>query len=248
MEEPSSLFLGFGVVPVLIISVSLGALIALTFFSDYFRQKRSEVETILKPDEIVNNNNNNHKSKKSSHNNYRKPHSRSQSHASDKDQVKGHHPLDVNTLKGHGDSVTALCFSSDGRNLATACADGIVRIFKLDDALSKSFKFLRINLPAGGQPTAVAFSDGASSVVVSSQNLSGSSLYMYGEGSANSSNDGGKQQPKLPVSEIKWEHRKVHQSRAIVTLAGTAASYGTADGSTIIVSCSEGKFLKMLIC
>ncbi|KAI3866710.1 hypothetical protein MKX03_006558 [Papaver bracteatum] len=92
-----------------------------------------------------------------------------------------HHPLDVNTLKGHGDSVTALCFSSDGRNLPTACADGIVRIFKLDDALSKSFKFLRINLPAGGQPTAVAFSDGASPVVVSSQNLSGSSLYMYGD-------------------------------------------------------------------
>ncbi|KAI3957120.1 hypothetical protein MKW92_048970 [Papaver armeniacum] len=237
MEEQSSLFLGLGVVPVLIISVSLGALIALVFFSDYFRQKRSEVETISKPDEIVN-----HKSKKSSHNNNnsRKPHSRSQLHASDKDQVKRHHPLDINTLKGHGDSVTALCFSSDGRNLATACADGIVRIFKLDDALSKSFKFLRINLPAGGQPTAVAFSDGASSVVVSSQNLSGSSLYMYGEGSANSANDGDKQQPKLPVPEIKWEHRKVHQSRAIITLSGTAASYDTADGSTVIVSCSEG--------
>ncbi|KAI3991596.1 hypothetical protein MKX01_001063 [Papaver californicum] len=170
MEEPSSLFLGFGVVPVLIISVSLGALIALTFFSDYFRQKRSEVETILKPDEIVNNNNNNHKSKKSSHNNYRKPHSRSQSHASDKDQVKGHHPLDVNTLKGHGDSATALCFSSDGRNLAT---DTCIMVLLLD------CRFMRINLPAGGQPTTVAFSDGASSVVVSSQNLSGSSLYVW---------------------------------------------------------------------
>ena len=32
---------------------------------------------------------------------------------------KRHHPLDINTLKGHGDSVTGLCFSSDGHSLAT---------------------------------------------------------------------------------------------------------------------------------
>lgn len=33
--------------------------------------------------------------------------------------MKKHHHLDVNTLRGHTDSVTALHFSSDGRNLAT---------------------------------------------------------------------------------------------------------------------------------
>ena len=32
---------------------------------------------------------------------------------------KRHHRLDINTLKGHGDSVTGICFSSDGRSLAT---------------------------------------------------------------------------------------------------------------------------------
>ncbi|KAA0051331.1 transducin beta-like protein 2 [Cucumis melo var. makuwa] len=37
----------------------------------------------------------------------------------DKDQNKKHHPLDLNTLKGHRDSSTGLCFSSDGSNLAT---------------------------------------------------------------------------------------------------------------------------------
>ncbi|OVA07675.1 WD40 repeat [Macleaya cordata] len=233
-ESSPSTFLGFNVLPISIISVLLGGLVVLIFFSDYFRKKRSEVQTIAKPEEIVA-----QKSKKPSPSNSRKPHSRSQSHASEKDQVKRHHPLDLNTLKGHGDSVTALCFSSDGRNLATACADGVVRVFKLDDALCKSFKFLRINMPAGGQPTAVAFSDGASSVVVAAQNLSGSSLYMYGEGNANSANDT-KQQPKLPVPEIKWAHHKVHEKRAIVTLVGTTASYGSGDGSTIIASCSEG--------
>lgn len=35
------------------------------------------------------------------------------------DHNKKHHPLDLNTLKGHGDSVSGLCFSYDGRSLAT---------------------------------------------------------------------------------------------------------------------------------
>lgn len=100
-------------------------------------------------------------------------------------------------------------------------------------------RFLRINLPAGSHPTAIAFSEGASSLVVAAQNLSGASLYMYGESTSNATSET-KQQTKLPLPEIKWEHHKVHEKRAILTLVGTAASYGSADGSTIIVSCSEG--------
>lgn len=161
-------------------------------------------------------------------------------------------------------------------SLQTACADGIVRVFKLDDASSKSFKyvnfhepldtytyrlnaivnhvqfveilfselfcrFLRINLPAGGHPTAVAFSDDSSSIVVASHTLSGSSLYMYGEDKPKTSEN--KPQTKLPLPEIKWERHKVHDKKAILTMFGTKASYGSADGSTIIASCSEGIFL-----
>lgn len=94
-------------------------------------------------------------------------------------------------------------------------------------------------MPAGGHPTAVSFADDASSVVVASQALSGSSLYMYGEEKPKPAS-GDKQQTKLPSPEIKWEHHKVHDRRAILTLAGATATYGTADGSTIIASCSEG--------
>lgn len=141
-------------------------------------------------------------------------------------------------MKGHGDAVTGVCFSHDGRNLATACADGVVRVFKLDDASSKSFKFLRINLPAGGHPTAVTFSDDASSIVVASHTLSGCSLYMYGEEKPKTSEN--KPQAKLPLPEIKWEHHKVHDKKSIITMFGTSATYGSADGSTIIASCSEG--------
>jgi len=101
-------------------------------------------------------------------------------------------------------------------------------------------RFLRINLPAGGHPTAVTFSDDASSIVVSSYTLSGCSLYMYGEGKPDSSEN--KPQTKLPLPEIKWEHHKVHDKKSILTMFGASATYGSADGSTIIASCSEGIF------
>ncbi|KAJ1414890.1 WD40/YVTN repeat-like-containing domain superfamily [Sesbania bispinosa] len=216
------------VLPVVALSLLLGAIIALAFFNTYFRHRQSEVRSIANPDPKSISSSKPPPPKKS----HPKPHS------SDKDQNKRHHPLDLNTLKGHGDAVTGICFSSDGRNLATACADGVVRVFKLDDATSKSFKFLRINLPAGGHPMAVAFSDDASSIVVASHTLSGCSLYMYGEEKPKTSEN--KPQTKLPLPEIKWERHKVHDKKAILTLFGTSSTYGSADGSTIIASCSEG--------
>ena len=92
---------------------------------------------------------------------------------------------------------------------------------------------------------AVEFSDDASSVVVASQTLSGCSLYMYGEEKPKAS-EGTKQQSKLPLPEIKWERHKIHDKRGVLTLSGTAATYGSADGSTIIASCSEGISFNLL--
>nr|GLL34452.1 transducin beta-like protein 2 [Ipomoea trifida] len=227
------------IVPVAILSVILGAVIAFLAFGNYFRKRKSEVESISKVDAVQPNQKPSPSPRHSqqSHHNSKKSHSKSHSHAAaDKDSNKRHHPLDLNTLKGHGDSVTGICFSSDGCTLATACADGIVRVFKLDDATSKSFKFLRINLPAGGHTSAVAFADEKSSIVVACPAFSGSSLYMYGEEKPKAATDG----TKLPLPEIKWEHHKIHDQRAVLTLFSTKATYGTADGSTIIVSCSEG--------
>ncbi|KAK9103579.1 hypothetical protein Sjap_020833 [Stephania japonica] len=226
-------FLGFPVLSISILSIVIGAVAVLLFFSDYFRKRRSEVRTIAEPESIAN-----QKPKKPPQTISKKAHSKSHAHASEKDQIKRHHPLDANTLKGHGDEVTALCFSPDSRSLATACADSVIRVFKLDDASNKSFKFLRINLPAGCHPTAVAFADGPSDLVVAAQTLYGASLYMYGEENAKAANEA-KQLTKPPL-EMKWEHRKVHDKRSIITLYGTRASYGSADGSTVIASCSEG--------
>ncbi|KAI3910640.1 hypothetical protein MKW92_018882, partial [Papaver armeniacum] len=60
---------------------------------------------------------------------------------------------------------------------------------------------------------------------------------MYAEGNSNTTNHRKHVQPKPPVLEMKWLR---HQTRAIVTLAGTTANYDTAGGSPYIVSCSEG--------
>lgn len=104
-------------------------------------------------------------------------------------------------------------------------------------------RFLKISLPVGGPPVAVSFSDDASSLVVASQNLSGASLYMYGGVEKPKTPNESNQQSKVPLPEIKWEHHKIHEKLGILTLFGTTASYGTADGSGIIASCSEGTIL-----
>ncbi|KAI4372709.1 hypothetical protein MLD38_010908 [Melastoma candidum] len=227
------------VIPIVALSILLGSLLALLFFGNYFRQRRSEVVSVshseLQPHHNKRHPNKPHPPSRKTHN----PKS-----TSDKDQNKRHHPLDLNTLKGHGDSVMGLCFSSDGRSLATACDDGVVRVFKLDNASSKSFKFLRINVPAGGHLTAVAFGDDASSVIVASQALTGSSLLMYGEEKPKAS-EGNKLQDKPPLPGIKWEHHKAHDKRSILTLDRAISSYGGGDGSSIIASCSEGTDIKL---
>ncbi|RZC56048.1 hypothetical protein C5167_014910 [Papaver somniferum] len=151
--------------------------------------------------------------------------------------------LFLNYLSGHKEPITAICFSSDGLKLATGCADGVVRIFKLDNILCRSFKFKGISLPTGGVPTAVAFSDGASSVVAAAQHGYGSCLYIYDDG--NPANQ--KKHPfcKPPFPEFKWLQTEVDETKAFVTLAGTTARYDTTGGSPFIVSCSKSSDISL---
>ncbi|KAG6403268.1 hypothetical protein SASPL_135485 [Salvia splendens] len=231
------------ILPIIAFSVIAGALIAFVVFGAYSRKRKSEIKSITRPENL--NPNPKPASKPSA---AKKPQhkSHSHSHAADKDANKKHHHLNLNTLKGHGDAVTGLSFSPDGRSLATACGDGVVRIFRLDDASSKSFKFLRINLPAGGHPNAVAFAGDASSIVVASQALSGSSLYMYEEEKPKQLETRSKQS-KLPLPEIKWEHHKVHDKRAIITLVGAKTTYGSADGNAFAKEPCEAISLTALL-
>ncbi|KAH9328226.1 hypothetical protein KI387_000334, partial [Taxus chinensis] len=221
----------------LVISGLIGGLSFALFFAFYLRRKREEVKTAAELPSAVTAKNKNSKPLK-------KINPKPNVSAADKAQARRHHPLDLNTLKGHADAVTGLCFSLDGRSLATACADRVVRVFKMDDVSSKSFKFLRINMPSGSHPVVVTFCKEASQLVVGAHNISGSSLYMYGDTTRKSSEDVN-QQSKLPLPEVKWEKQQVHDKKGILTLVGTSATYGSADGSTIIASCSEGTDIKL---
>ncbi|CAL4920225.1 unnamed protein product [Urochloa decumbens] len=228
-----------------LISAVLGGAIALVFLAGYLRRKRAAIAhippsataTAADPDQPKH-------VRPSNQAHHKKGHTRLHHNAADKDAAKKHHHLDVNTLRGHTDSVTALHFSSDGANLATVCADGAVRVFRIDDTSSKSFKILRINLPAGAHPTGVAFSEGSSSVVVAAQALLGSSLYMYADVSAPPPAQN-KQQGKLSPPEIKWSHQKIHGKESVINLAAARATHGPGDGSTIIISCSEATDIKV---
>eukprot|EP00252_Welwitschia_mirabilis_P017012 TRINITY_DN3782_c0_g1_i1.p1 TRINITY_DN3782_c0_g1~~TRINITY_DN3782_c0_g1_i1.p1 ORF type:complete len:440 (-),score=93.50 TRINITY_DN3782_c0_g1_i1:471-1790(-) len=217
-------------------SAIVGVLSIVLFLAFYLKQKRNEIKTVAQlPSETTTSKQSKSVTKST---NVKKLHA-------DKAQArKQHHSLDLNTLKGHTDAVNWLCFSSDGKSLATACADRVVRVFKLDNISSKSFQFLRINIPSGNHPVAVAFCKDASKIIVGNQKFSSSSLCMYEVATHKPSKDSN-QQSKLPAPEIKWEHNNIHRNKAIITLFGTSATYGTADGSTVLVSSSEGTDIKV---
>ncbi|GBG76855.1 hypothetical protein CBR_g23070 [Chara braunii] len=159
------------------------------------------------------------------------------------------HPLCFNTLKGHMDAVMGLHFSPDGRNLATACTDRVIRVFKVADVTAKSFKFLRINMPVGIMPVDVVVGDNASEVVVAGQILSGASLSLYGPAStaAAAAQAAGKgDDSKLPEPELKWEKHQVHEKRSIIKLCAASMTHGQhAKGGVIVASCSEGTDVKV---
>ncbi|KAJ7541617.1 hypothetical protein O6H91_10G067400 [Diphasiastrum complanatum] len=180
------------------------------------------------------------------HPHFKKPslHAKHRNQAADKSQAHRKHKLELNTLKGHADAVTGIAFTTNGRGLATACADRVVRVFKLDDTSNKSFHFLRLNLPSGSCPTAVAFGEGASQIVVASQDILGAGLFMFAAASGKPTT-ASTEQGKLPPPEIKWEKRQVHEKQNILNLVAARAEYGSGDGSFVIASCSEGTDIKL---
>ncbi|KAK9819711.1 hypothetical protein WJX72_001552 [[Myrmecia] bisecta] len=121
-----------------------------------------------------------------------------------------HHPLYLNTLKGHVDTVNGLAFSPTGTAIATACEDRALRIFKLEDVTSKSIGFRRKNLTRG--PVDVGF--GASDdelVAVTKGTLDAAALSMYISKANQKSGEGS-------VLEPVWEVDNVHAGDAALCM------------------------------
>lgn len=91
--------------------------------------------------------------------------SKKQPHSSQAADAGSHSPLYLNTLKGHGDLVTGLGWSPDGRALATACEDRTIRVFDLSGSLTSSnVNFRRRAVTCG--LVDVAFGQSANQLVV----------------------------------------------------------------------------------
>ncbi|CAI7750580.1 unnamed protein product [Closterium sp. NIES-53] len=147
------------------------------------------------------------------------------------------HPLEVNTLK-HGDAVTGLCFSHDGSALATACGDGVVRVYTIDDVTAKSIKFRRINTGPGVHPVGVAFGMSAMEVAVSGTSPYGSCMRFYGPATGRALEEARKEGKQAPV-EVKWEHRPAHGNKAIIAITSAISTQGSGDGTAVIATSSE---------
>lgn len=137
------------------------------------------------------------------------------------------HPLLLNTLKGHNDTVTGLSFaaSSDHLRLATSCLDQTVRIFKLDDLAAKSFHMIRINLERE-QAVGVVFGKSADDVIIAAAGASGGTrLCQYFV-----SSEHGKQ------PEMKWQVKEAHGNQFHITSLAAASAAGRP---SIVLSCSN---------
>eukprot|EP00850_Spirogloea_muscicola_P013158 SM000088S23699 [mRNA] locus=s88:184722:188091:- [translate_table: standard] len=155
-----------------------------------------------------------------------------------------HHPLLLNTLKFHAEVVSGLAFSADGEGLATACADRVVRIFKLEDIAAKNFKLLRLNLPLGLTPTLVAFGHTSEELIVVAHDAGGAGLFMYALPDKEVA-EKAKGQGKLLPPAVKWEKRRAHDGKSILTLNSAPATYGTGNSAITVASCSEATDIKL---
>ncbi|KAK9800321.1 hypothetical protein WJX73_001844 [Symbiochloris irregularis] len=90
-------------------------------------------------------------------------------------------PLCINTLKGHGDAVLGLSFSSDGSTLGTVCSDRMLRLYTLESDLAANINYRFKKLSR--EPVDVAI-DGASGhvLVLSLELLERAGLTMFTPG------------------------------------------------------------------
>ncbi|KAI8469467.1 MAG: WD40-repeat-containing domain protein [Monoraphidium minutum] len=80
-----------------------------------------------------------------------------------KQDMAAHHALFLTTLKGHGDAINAVAWSVDGRLLASACDDCMVRVFDLADPANKDPKFRSVRTQYS--PLGCGFGNGPNEVV-----------------------------------------------------------------------------------
>jgi hypothetical protein len=110
-ESASSFAFPTSIVLPLVITGFLG--LFATFLVVYWQQKKSAVPALSVTPEPTTTQKTTVASRKPASN------PKQRSLAAEKAHPHQHHHLDLNTLKGHGDSITGIAFTSNGRGLAT---------------------------------------------------------------------------------------------------------------------------------
>ncbi|GAX85174.1 hypothetical protein CEUSTIGMA_g12592.t1 [Chlamydomonas eustigma] len=150
-----------------------------------------------------------------------------------KDDHASHHPLFINTLKGHGDVVHGVTWSSDSKLLATSCDDMMVRIFDLSDITNREPKFRRIKTPR--IPVGAGFSDSkGEQVAVVMRGIPDTIVAMFSP-TATKTLEGG-------TVEQLWQVSNVHGKEPVLQAKASCSSSGRAN---VIVSLSTKKDAKV---
>ncbi|KAL3134052.1 hypothetical protein ABBQ32_008481 [Trebouxia sp. C0010 RCD-2024] len=140
-----------------------------------------------------------------------------------------HHPLFLNTLKGHTDHVGGLAFSADGSSIATACDDRVVRLFKLSNAAAKNLTFMKHNMTSN--PVDVAFGSASNLLAVTTKGIVQEANLSMVHLASNKSSE----------QHTLWQVPNSHDGREAILLQSAHRS----DTSGILLSCSAKNEMRL---
>ncbi|DBB17019.1 hypothetical protein WJX82_010063 [Trebouxia sp. C0006] len=140
-----------------------------------------------------------------------------------------HHPLYLNTLKGHTDNVGGLAFSADGSALATACEDRVIRIFKLNDVRAKNMGFMKHNMTT--TPVDVAFGSAPNLLAVTARGIVQEANLSMVHLASN----------KASEQHTLWQVPNSHDGRPAILLQSAHRS----ETSGVLLSCSAKNELRL---
>lgn len=146
-----------------------------------------------------------------------------------------HHELFLNTLKGHGDSVNDVVWSTDNKLVASACEDMYIRIFDVADITNKDPKHKRVK--TGKIPIGVGFGDQTDSVVALLKGIPDAVVAKYAAVQ--------KKPGENPVFDLQWEVKNVHGKEQGLAMKAVTAS-ACVGRMGVVVTCSTKKEVKVL--
>ncbi|KAL6750671.1 WD40-repeat-containing domain protein [Haematococcus lacustris] len=150
-----------------------------------------------------------------------------------KDEHQSHHPLFLNTLKGHGDVVNSAVWSSDGMQLVTSCEDMLVRVFELTDVTSREPKFRRVK--ASKLPLGAGFGDTTEAIAILMKGIPEGLLALYAPS---------QQKETLGNYEQQWLISGLHGKEAPMMMRSVSAAASLAKRS-VLVACSTKKDVRV---